>query len=188
MPNLSTQSTSKISSAFMDPKKIIAFLGIEKGDIVADLGSGVGYFVIPLSKAVVPKGRVYAVDIVPEALESIKSKAKEEGLANIEYMQADLENEKSVAIGDASVDYVIIVNTLFQLKNKANIFREAKRILLPGGKLVVIDWLPDGTVMGPAETEKVSAEQVRIAAIINGLKEIKYWFPDAYHYGLVFIK
>lgn len=183
-----TVSTTKVSSAFMDPKKIVASLGIEKGDIVADLGSGVGYFAIPLSKAVVPKGRVYAVDIVPESLELVRSKAKAEGLANLEYIQADLENEKSIAIGDTSVNFVIIVNTLFQLKNKANIFREAKRLLLPGGKLVVIDWLPDGAVMGPAESEKVSAEQVRIAAMINGLKEIKYWFPDAYHYGLIFIK
>ncbi len=172
----------------MDPKKIVDSLGIEKGDIVADLGSGAGYFAILISKAVVPKGRVYVVDIVPEALELVKSKAKAEGLINLEYIQADLENENSLAIGDASVNYVMIVNTLFQLKNKANIFREAKRILLPGGKLVIIDWLPDGAVMGPAESEKVSAEQVRIASLINGFKEIKYWFPDAYHYGLIFIK
>ncbi len=178
----------KISSAFMDPKKIIASLGIEKGDIVADLGSGVGYFVIPLSKTVVPKGRVYAVDIILDNLEMVKAKAKVEGLANIEYMQADLEAEKSLVIGDVSVDYALIINTLFQLKNKANIFREAKRILLPGGKLVIIDWLPDGAVIGPAESEKVSEDQVRVAALINGLKEIKHWFPDPYHYGMVFIK
>lgn len=180
--------STKVSSAFMDPKKIISSLGIEKGDMVADLGSGVGYFAIPLSKAVAPKGRVYAVDIVPESLNLVKSKAKAEGLANLEYIQADLENEKSVAIGDSSVNYAIIVNTLFQLKNKANIFREAKRILLLGGKLVVIDWMPGSAVMGPAETEKISADQVRIAAMINGLKEIKYWLPDAYHYGFIFIK
>ncbi len=179
---------TKVSSAFMDPKKIVDSLGIEKGDIVADLGSGAGYFAILFSKAVIPKGRVYVVDIVPESLELVKSKAKAEGLANLEYIQADLENEKSVILGDSSVNFVIIINTLFQLKNKANIFREAKRILMPGGKLVVIDWMPGTTVMGPADAEKISAEQVRIASLINGLKEVKYWFPDAYHYGFIFIK
>lgn len=183
-----TVSSTKVSSAFMDPKKVIVSLGIEKGDIVADLGSGVGYFALPLAKRVVPKGRVYAVDIIPESLELLKAKAKTEGLGNIEYMQADLEVEKSLAIGDSSVDYALVVNTLFQLKNKANIFREAKRILFPGGKLVIIDWLLGTTVMGPAELQKISEDQVRVAAIINGLKEIKHWFPDAYHYGFVFIK
>ena len=181
-------SSTKVSSAFMDPKKIIASLGIEKGDIVADLGSGVGYFAIPLAKAVIPKGRIYAVDIVPDSLELVKSKAKTEGLANIEYIQADLEVEKSLSIGDSSVNHVLIVNTLFQLKNKANIFREAKRILLPGGKLIVIDWMPGSNVIGPADSEKMTPEQARIASLINGFKEIKYWFPDAYHYGFVFIK
>ncbi len=178
----------KVSSAFMDPKKIIDSLAIEKGDTVADLGSGVGYFAIPLSKAVVPKGKIYAVDIIPESLALLKAKAKAEGLTNIEYIQTDLEVERSLPIGDASVRYVVIVNTIFQLKNKANIFREAKRILSPGGKLIVIDWMPGSTVMGPSEAQKITADQVRIAALINGLKEIKYWLPDAYHYGFVFIK
>lgn len=184
----STVSSTKISSAFMDPKKIISSLGVERGDVAADMGAGAGYFAIPLAKAVVPRGKIYAVDVMPDSLELIKSKARIEGLENIEYIQADLEKENSTAIKDSSVNLVVIVNTLFQLKNKANIFREAKRILKPGGKLIIIDWLPGSSVMGPADTERVSLDQVRIAAMINGFKEIKQWLPDAYHYGFIFVK
>lgn len=187
MPTPTIHST-KVSSAFMDPKKVISTFGVEKGDVVADLGSGVGYFAIPLAKAVVPKGKVYAVDIMSDSLDLLKSKANVEGLSNLEYMRADLEAENSTAISDSSVNFVVIVNTLFQLKNKTNIFREAKRILKPGGKLIIIDWMPGSSVMGPADTERMTLDQVRVATLINGFREIKQWVPDAYHYGLVFIK
>ena len=183
-----TVSSTKVSSAFMDPKKVITAFGVEKGDVVADFGAGVGYFALPLAKPVIPKGKVYAVDVMPDSLDLVKSKANVEGLSNLEFIRADLETENSTSIKDSSVNFVIIVNTLFQLKNKTNIFREAKRVLKPGGKLVIIDWMPGSAVMGPADTERVSIDQVRVATIINGFKEIKQWVPDAYHYGLIFIK
>lgn len=181
-------SSYKVSSSFMDPQKIVNSFGVEKGDMVVDLGAGAGYFAIPLAKAVIPKGKIIAVDIMPDSLDIIKKKALEENLTNLEFLQADLETENSTALPESSADFVIIVNTLFQIKNKANVFREVKRILKPNGKFIVIDWAPGRTTIGPADTERVSVDQVRIAVMINGFKEIKTWFPDAYHYGFVFIK
>lgn len=188
MPIPTVRPTSKVASAFMDPKKIVGSLGINQGDTVVDFGAGAGYFAIPLAKAVVPKGRVYAVDIVPGALEILKKKSQAEDLMNMEFIQADLEIENSTNIPPSSANFAIIVNTLFQLKNKANAFREAKKLLKPNGKLVIIDWMPGKTVMGPADGERVSPDHVRVATLINGFKEIKYWLPDAYHYGMIFVK
>lgn len=181
-------SQSKGSKGFMEPQKIVDSLDIEKGNTVVDFGAGAGYFAIPLAKKVIPKGRVVAVDIMPNSLDIIKKKSLEENLTNMEFLQADLEVEKSTNLAGASADFVIIVNVLFQIKNKANVFREAKRILKPGGKFIVIDWTPGRTVMGPRDTERVSMDQVRIASVINGFKEIKTWLPDAYHYGFIFVK
>lgn len=178
----------KVSSSFMDPQKIVDSFGINNGSIVADFGSGAGYFTIPLAKAVNSKGKVFAVDILPSALEIAAKKAKMENLDNIELVQADLEKEKSVKIIDSSADFVVISNLLFQLENKANIFREAKRVLKSGGKLIVIDWAGGKIVLGPPEENRVAEEQVQIAAAINGFKEVKHWYPDAYHYGFIFIK
>ncbi|MDP3057218.1 MAG: class I SAM-dependent methyltransferase [bacterium] len=179
---------NKVSSSFMDPQKIVDSFGIDSGSIVADFGSGAGYFVIPLAKAVKSKGKIFAVDILPSALEVIDKKAKMENLINIELVQADLEKENSTKIIDSSVDFVVISNLLFQLENKANIFREAKRVLKSGGKLIVIDWAGGKIVLGPPEENRVTEDQVQIAATISGFKQIKQWHPDAYHYGFIFIK
>lgn len=172
----------------MDPQKIVDSFGIESGCVIADFGSGAGYFTLPLAKAATSKGKVFAVDILPSALEVVDKKARMENLTNIELVQADLEKENSTKIVDSSVDFVIISNLLFQLENKANIFREAKRVLKSGGKLIVIDWTSGKIVLGPPENNRVTADQVQIAAAISGFKKIKQWSPDSYHYGFIFMK
>lgn len=187
MPN-HILSQSKSASGFMDPQKIVNSLGIDRDQVVADFGAGAGYFAVPLAKLVLPKGKVYAIDILPGALEVLEKKAGVENVTNIEFVRADLERDHSTDISDSSVDLALVVNTLFQMSNKANLFREAKRILKANGKLVVIDWAPGNITVGPADAERVSPDQVRVAALINGFKEIKYWLPDAYHYGFVFVK
>lgn len=179
---------SKSASGFMDPQKIVSSLGVDRDQTVADFGAGAGYFAVPLSKLVLPKGKVYAIDILPGALEVLKKKADVENITNIDFIRADLEKDHSTDIPDSSVDLALVVNTLFQMSNKANLFREAKRILKANGKLVVIDWMPGNTAVGPADAERVSLDQVRVASLINGFKQIKYWLPDAYHYGFIFVK
>lgn len=178
----------KVSSSFMDPQKIVDSFGIDSGNIVADFGSGAGYFTLPLAKAVGAKGKIFAVDVLPSALDVVSKKAGMENLTNIEIVQSDLEKENSTKIMDSSVDFVIISNLLFQLENKANIFREAKRVLKSGGKLIVIDWTGGKIVLGPPEENRVTADQVQIAALISGFKQVKQWYPDTYHYGFIFIK
>ncbi len=178
----------KVSSSFMDPQKIVDSFNIESDSIVVDFGIGAGYFTLPLARAVAAKGKVFAVDILPSALDMVDKKARLENLINIELVQADLEKENSTKIIDSSVDIVVISNLLFQLKNKANVFREAKKILKSGGKLVVIDWASDKIVLGPPKKNRVTADQVQIAAMISGFKQIKQWCPDSYHYGFIFIK
>lgn len=181
-------SQGKSAKAFMDPAKIITVLGVDRDNMVADFGSGAGYFAIPMAKAVLPRGKVYAIDILPSALEVLQKKAQFENLPNVVPMQADLEKEHSTTIADSSIDLALTANILFQMKNRANLFREAKRILKPNGKLVVLEWAPGKTVIGPADTERIDPDQVKVAAMIGGLKEIKNWLPDAYHYGFVFVK
>jgi ubiquinone/menaquinone biosynthesis C-methylase UbiE len=172
----------------MDPQKIVDSFGIDSGNIVADFGSGAGYFTLPLAKAATSKGKVFAVDILPSALEVVDKKARMENITNIELVQADLERENSTKIMDSSVDFVVVSNLLFQLENKANIFREAKRVLKSGGKLIVIDWAGGKIILGPPEDNRVTADQVQIAAVVSGFKEIKQWYPDSYHYGFIFMK
>ncbi len=71
------------SSADSKPDEIIASLGIGEGDVIADIGSGGGYFTIAFAGKVGKAGRVYAVDVKPKYLEFIRRKAAREGLDNV---------------------------------------------------------------------------------------------------------
>lgn len=66
------------------PDEVMAALGLEDGDVVADLGAGSGYYTRRMAPLVAPSGTVYAVDIQPEMLQILRQNVREEGLTNVE--------------------------------------------------------------------------------------------------------
>lgn len=172
---------------FLNPKEIIKQLDIKKNMVIADFGCGAGYFAIPLAKLVGGQGEVYALDILDTALESVQSRAKLEGLFNIETKFCNLETKNGSGLKDNSVDMVLLANILFQSSKKSDIIKEAERILKKSGKLVIIDWKPNQP-MGPPENLVVSLDSVKKTAKDLGIK-FKREFPvDKYHWGVIFIK
>ncbi|KKU17410.1 MAG: Methylase involved in ubiquinone/menaquinone biosynthesis [Candidatus Azambacteria bacterium GW2011_GWE2_46_45] len=118
----------------------------------------------------------------------IQTKAKSEGLFNVETIWANLEAKGGSKLPDDSQDLVMIANVLFQSTMKSNILSEAKRILSPAGKLAVIDWRPDAKGVGPEEGYRLSPQEcVKIASEL-GFKLDKEFVAGAYHWGLIFTK
>jgi ubiquinone/menaquinone biosynthesis C-methylase UbiE len=124
---------------FSDPVKNLKMLGLRETDIVADLGAGTGFYSVAAG-ALVPKGKVYAVELQKDFLETIKLKAKEARLGNIEILWGNVEKIGGTKIGDNVADVVIASNILFQVEDKENFILEIKRILKPKGKVLLIDW------------------------------------------------
>ena len=177
------------TGGFMDPEKILREIEIEEGMIVADFGCGAGYFALPLSKTVGTKGKIYAIDVLASALESITSKMRTEGIRNIETSRADLEQEKGSKLEDSSVDLVMMANILFQSKNHSAILKEAKRVLKDRGKLVIIDWIPvKASSFGPDGHLRISQNETQNKAVSLGFKFKREFEVDRYHYGLLFVK
>jgi ubiquinone/menaquinone biosynthesis C-methylase UbiE len=145
---------------FIDPEKIIADLEIREGMKVADFGCGTGYFAIPLAKKVGKNGTVFAIDVIEQKLESVASQAKISGLLNVQTKRANLEKENGSGLENESVDWVIIVNMLFQNENKDVIIGEAKRVLRPKGKILIIEWDPNNSSIGPARDRKVTKNSI----------------------------
>ncbi len=171
---------------FFRPEKILDQLDIHDAIEAADFGCGHGYFSIPLAKRV-PKGRVFAIDVVKEALEAIKSRAELEKIDNILTVQANLEILGSSKLKDNSMDLVLLRNILYQSQKKEEILREAKRVLKKEGRMVVIEWRID-SVMAPKEHWLISKEDVRKIIEEEGLTLSKELSIDNHHYGLVFVK
>src|SRR3989344_4977655 len=106
--------------------------------MIADFGSGAGYFTILLAQRVGEDGRVYALDIQESALDNVRVKAKAAGLENVETARSNLEVPGSSGLADSSQDMVLLAHILFQSEQKKEIIREAVRVLKSGGMLVVI--------------------------------------------------
>lgn len=124
---------------FTDPVKNLKTLGLREDMIVADLGAGTGFYSISAG-SMVPSGKVYAVEIQKDFLITIKNKAKEAHLSNVETLLGNVEKIGGTNIRDGIVDVVIVSNILFQIENKEKFIEEIKRILKPSGKVLLIDW------------------------------------------------
>lgn len=173
---------------FSDPVKNVEQCGIQAGMDIADFGSGSGHYSMAASKALMATGRVYAVDVQKDLLTKLKNASVKEGLYNIEVIWGDIEKPNGVKLRDASVDLVFVCNLLFQLEDKPSAIKEAKRILKPGGRILVIDWSDSFGGIGPkadAVVKKATAMEMFEKAGFSIEKEI---FAGAHHYGFIFKK
>lgn len=116
---------------------IVAALGLKPGTAVADIGAGTGLFTELFARQVGPRGRVFAVDIVPEFLEHIRSRCKQAGLVNV---QTILCKEDSVELRPASVDLAFLCDTYHHFEYPRSTLRSIRSALRPSGELVVIDF------------------------------------------------
>lgn len=174
-------------NALIDPVALLKAAGIKQGDAVADLGCGAtGHFVFPAAHLVGPKGKVYAVDILKSVLEAIASRAKIEGVDNVEGMWADLERPGGMKIADGSVDLTVLVNDLSQIPDKETVAKEAARITKAGGTLVVGDWKKTAAPLGPPPGARLDPEYVKELAGRAGFELTREFEAGPYHFGMVF--
>ncbi|TET84934.1 MAG: class I SAM-dependent methyltransferase [Candidatus Nealsonbacteria bacterium] len=168
---------------FLNPQEVLKQLKLKKEMIAADFGCGSGGWALPLAKKL-EEGIIYAIDILEEPLSALKARAKLEKILNIEIIRADV--EKRTPLSSNSVDLVLMTDLLFECEDKKIVVEEGKRVLKPGGKILVVDWKLDATI-GPEEG-RVSTEEVKKIAKDLNLKLEKEFEAGIYHWGLIVVK
>ena len=128
-------------SRFSDPQQVVDQCSIQAGQIIADIGAGGGAYAIPLAQALAATGRVYVIDVQKDLLPRIQTEATKRRVGNIEVIWGDVEKAGGTHLADASIDLVCMCNIIFQLEDKKTALIEIKRVLVPGGRVLVVDWV-----------------------------------------------
>lgn len=175
-----------------------AIAALREGETVLDLGSGAGFDSFLAARQVGPRGHVIGVDMTPEMLEKARNNARRLGTDHVEFRLGEIEH---VPVGDSSVD-AILSNCVINLSpEKAQVFREAFRVLKPGGRLAISDVvatasIPDslraqidalcGCISGAVRVEEIEEmlsgagfSEVRIEINPDSREFIRNWIPGS---------
>ncbi len=151
---------------------------LQPGEIALDLGSGGGLDCLYAARLVGATGRVIGVDMTPDMLALARKNAEKVGATNVEFRQGELEN---LPVDDNSVDAIISNCVINLAPDKDRVFREAYRVLKPGGRVTISDMMtrvpmPElmrsnieswAACVSDAITEKEYMEKMRAAGFID---------------------
>jgi len=141
--------------AWQKPHEVIAALSPAPDAVVADIGSGTGYFAVRLAH-VVPKGRVYGVDTEPDMVKYLDDRAKREGLANL----VSIAGRPGDANLPAKVDLVLMVDVYHHISDREAYFGKMRASLKSRARVAIVDFRPDAP-SGPPKRERIPPGQVK---------------------------
>jgi len=173
---------------FIRLEKFWVEVGLRAGQTMAHLGCGPGFYLIPAAKIVGEKGKAIGIDILEDKLAETEARAKRMGVEKIvRVARGNLENQNGSTLKEEMADFVLVANILHQ-SDPATILKEAKRILKPEGKVVVVEWSTAASPLGPPQEHRLARNDALEVAKEAGLWLAREFTPSPYHYGLLLAK
>ena len=162
----------------MPPEKILRELGLGPGMTFVDVGAGSGFFSLPAAALVGPEGAVYALDLLPEMLERLRSKRPPPWLKTLP------SEESRLPLADGIADIALACFVLHETEAPVAFLKEMGRVTKPGALVVLIDWAKVRQEEGPPYEHRIHHHRAEELALEAGLRFRKAEMITPSHYAL----
>lgn len=169
--------------AWQQPDEVVKALELKKGEVVADIGAGSGYFAVRLATAVGETGRVWAVDIDPAMLLYLNRRIRDAGAWNVRTVLAEPDDP---LLADGSVDRFFVCDTWHHIEAQEKYLALMRRMLKPAGQVVMIDFQKRELPVGPPMGMKIAREDLMQQMESSGFRLAREHTFLPYQYFLVF--
>lgn len=169
--------------AYQKPHEVITALKLKEGEVIADIGAGSGYFTFRLAHHIGDTGRVYAVDVGADMIVHLNRRIRDLQLKNVVTILAAPDDP---LLADASVDRFFICDTWHHIENHDRYLALLKKMLKPGGQIIMVDFKKEPTPTGPPMAMRISRDDLVQEMETNGFRvDAEHTFLP-YQYFLVF--
>ncbi|MFW5901515.1 MAG: class I SAM-dependent methyltransferase, partial [Thermodesulfobacteriota bacterium] len=155
--------------------------GPQEPGVLVDVGAGTGFFAVPFVEKM-GGGKIYACDTVPAMIAYMQENLPEEFKERIIPVQSE---ENRIPLPDALADLVYMINLHHELEHSQALVTETRRLLRPGGKMMIVDWKLVETPEGPPLSIRVPPEKVREQMAAAGLADIEAHDRLPWHYIVI---
>jgi SAM-dependent methyltransferase len=140
------------------PEEVLEALGLEDGDVVADLGSGSGFYTRRMARRVQPSGTVYAVDIQPEMIEILRANMAEEGINNVVPVLSEADDPR---LPRGGIDWILLADVYHELSDPETMLARMRDALRDDGRVALLEYrVEDGSGDHILAAHRMSVRQV----------------------------
>jgi ubiquinone/menaquinone biosynthesis C-methylase UbiE len=165
------------------PDAALDAIGLKKGDVVADIGAGVGYFTWRMAERVGPAGKVYANDIQPPMLEQLRKNVAARGLANVVPV---LGVEDDPKLPEGKLDMALLVDVYHEFSKPQKMLARIREALKPSGRLILLEYRKEDPSVPIRLEHKMTVKEVRAEIEPEGFRFEKSLEPLPRQHILIF--
>lgn len=170
--------------AYQKPHEVLTALNLKPGEVIADIGAGSGYFTFPIAHHLGPEGKVYAVDVSPDMILHLNRRIRDLKTTNVVSVLADPDDP---LLPEQSVNRFFICDVWHHIENPSKYLGMIKKMLKPGGQVIMIDFHKKELPFGPPMKMKIAREDLIKQMESNGFRLAKEHSFLPYQYFLVFV-
>jgi ubiquinone/menaquinone biosynthesis C-methylase UbiE len=165
--------------------RMIGALDLRAGQVVCDLGCGVGAITLPIAKLVLPAGRVLAVDMQPEMLAALEERAAAAGVTNVERIAC---GPAAPGLKPSSCDLVLMIDVYHELGYPEQVLRAVRAALKPGAHLVLVEFRAEDPEVPIKPEHKMTRAQVERELGANGFRLARAFEELPWQHMLFFVR